>query len=370
MTQPTNTTPPTPGRPDDFEELLAAIPSLGDDAFAERALGCLLGGALGDAFGYLVEFDKLPRIRARFGPDGLTEFPDGRLIVSDDTQMTLFTLEGLLEAGLAAPVAAKVQAIRRAYLDWYATQRGSRPDGRPGLARHPELWVERAPGNTCLGALLAGGRGTVTQPVNDSKGCGGVMRAAPIGLIRADDPETCFRIAVDAAALTHGHPSGYLPAGAMAAMVRLIIDGTPLAEAANRTLAMLRAWPGHGETSAAISGALKRAAAPRPDRDIAALGEGWVGEEALAVGLYSALVGGDLMPTLVLAANHDGDSDSTASIAGQLYGAARGLSDIPERWCGRLDVAAPLAWLSRRLLAAQAGVITRAPTPATPASHS
>ncbi|MGH2598827.1 MAG: ADP-ribosylglycohydrolase family protein, partial [Dehalococcoidia bacterium] len=61
-------------------------------SLAERAVGCLLGGAVGDAFGYAVEFDRLDRIRSRFGPDGIHQpvLTGGSLVVSDDTQMTLF----------------------------------------------------------------------------------------------------------------------------------------------------------------------------------------------------------------------------------------------------------------------------------------
>jgi ADP-ribosylglycohydrolase len=72
------------------------------------------------------------------------------------------------------------------------------------------------------------------------------------------------------------------------------------------------------------------------------LGAGWVGEEALAIGLYAALVGGSFPETLAIAANHDGDSDSTASIAGQLFGASKGVAEIPHRWVRRLDVIEPV----------------------------
>lgn len=57
--------------------------------------GCLLGGAVGDALGYAVEFDKLNGIKAKYGPRGINKLPKPALI-SDDTQMTMFTAEGLL----------------------------------------------------------------------------------------------------------------------------------------------------------------------------------------------------------------------------------------------------------------------------------
>jgi ADP-ribosylglycohydrolase len=69
-----------------------------------------------------------------------------------------------------------------------------------------------------------------------------------------------------------------------------------------------------------------------------ALGEGWVGEEALAVGLYCAISASSYAECIEVAANHDGDSDSTASIAGQLYGARHGLAALPIEAVARIDV--------------------------------
>lgn len=153
----------------------------GDDGHADRVLGCLLGGAVGDAFGYAIEFDSLAVIRQQHGPDGLRTplLHRGHLIVSDDTQMTLFTAAGLLTAvrGARSPTdGAMLEAIRRATLDWSATQ-GDRDDSandRQGLLAHDVLWARRAPGNTCLSACRAGAPGTPESPVNGSKGCGGM----------------------------------------------------------------------------------------------------------------------------------------------------------------------------------------------------
>jgi ADP-ribosylglycohydrolase len=69
-----------------------------DTAYADRALGCLLRGSVGDDFGYEVEFDSVAVIRAEFGDQDIQEpsLYDGRLVISDDMQMTPFTLESLL----------------------------------------------------------------------------------------------------------------------------------------------------------------------------------------------------------------------------------------------------------------------------------
>jgi ADP-ribosyl-[dinitrogen reductase] hydrolase len=257
----------------------------------ERALACLLGGAIGDAFGYEVEFKSLREIRQRFGQSGI-ETPvvhHGKLIVSDDTQMTMFTLEGLLGS-------RDLSSIRQRYLDWLETQRfgtGSAGKGAAGwLVHQPEMRARRAPGNTCLSALGAGGQGTMSRPINDSKGCGGAMRVAPIGLTGpAGDAGEAFRLAAEAAALAHGHPSGYLSAGVVASIVRLLADGVRLSAAIEQSCGHLVAYPGHEETLAAVNGAVALASggSQHHPEAVETLGGGWVGEEALAIALYSVL---------------------------------------------------------------------------------
>lgn len=322
----------------------------------EKALAVLLGGAVGDAFGYEVEFDSISKIRTRFGASGITEpiRHNGKLIVSDDTQMTLFTLEGMLQARSKDDFSVKscVDSIRLAYLDWLGTQGGS-ARGKGWLAAQPEMHARRAPGNTCMSALGAGGKGSIIHRINDSKGCGGVMRVAPIGLApKGLEPEETFQLAAEAAACTHGHPSGYLSAGAMAAMVRFLVEGADLRSAADQSLAILRSYDRHEETEAAIEKAIALAGQPCGDRaaSVEMLGGGWVGEEALAIGLYATLCAGSFVEAIRIATNHSGDSDSTASIAGQLWGAMNGMEGIPHVWVSALDVLSPLLHLTRQFL--------------------
>ncbi len=188
--------------------------------YEDRVRGCLLGGALGDAFGYPVEFWSDREILARFGAGGLQEplFEPGtgRLVVSDDTQMTMFTLEGLLLAAGRSPE-ERLQSIQLAYLEWLDTQGGgvgggAKRDHRGWLADVRPHAERRAPGNTCLSALRNGGRGTPELPINHSKGCGGVMRVAP-RLLLISPPTEAFRVGTLGSGLTHGHPCGYLSAG-------------------------------------------------------------------------------------------------------------------------------------------------------------
>jgi ADP-ribosylglycohydrolase len=178
----------------------------------------------------------------------------------------------------------------------------------------------------------------VDNRINNSKGCGGVMCVAPLGLVQAWAPATAFIVAAQAAAVTHGHPSGYLSAAAMAAMVRMLVDGTDLLAAADEAVALLSNDPEADETISAIRAATKMWRECLSDHASAVerLGEGWVGQEALAVGIYAALAGQSFREVFAVAANHD--SDSTASIAGQLRGAWKGMADLPQSWVEQLDV--------------------------------
>lgn len=310
----------------------------------EKMVACLLGGAVGDGFGYQVEFDSLASIRSRFGPNGLQTpvLKNGHLLVSDDTQMTLFTLEGLLRwHGMKD--ASAVDHIRLAYLDWLHTQEPHTGTHKPvgTLAQDPSLAYRRAPGITCLSALQSGGRGSTSHSFNDSKGCGGVMRVAPVGFFASDlSPADTFHLGAESAALTHGHPSGYLSAGTMASLIRSLLDNETLEQGLDESVRILRTWPKHEETLTAINDARRLASTPTmpPTEAVARLGGGWVGEEALAIAIYAALVGRSFVETVAIATNHDGDSDSTASIAGQIWGAWKGLEDIPHDWIMSLDI--------------------------------
>lgn len=316
----------------------------------DRARGCLVGGACGDALGAPVEFLARGEILARFGPGGILEFDAGGLI-TDDTQMSLFTAEGLIRAelhgrprgttdGRSCDPAGFAGFLHHAYLRWLATQgeyvpfADFRPDG--WLYAVPELHALRAPGKTCLDALRASaGIFTPIRAINDRKGCGGVMRAAPVGVFTsaAGTRRDAFELGIVSGRITHGHPSGYLGAGALACIIHDLMRGAALPDSIDAALALLRPEPGSGETVAALEKAVDLARrVGDPVRDIAALGEGWVGEEALSIGVYCAMRASSCEEGIRMAVNITGDSDSTGAIAGNILGALHGLSAIPARW--------------------------------------
>ncbi|SDP63278.1 ADP-ribosylglycohydrolase [Actinopolyspora xinjiangensis] len=364
-------TPPENGAETETPSTTGSEVSAGHDrattgAAREPVLGCLLGGAVGDALGYAVEFESMRTIRERFGPEGITGFErtDAPARISDDTQMTLFTMEGLVRAGhsLRRGLATDpVELVQHAYQRWLYTQGfdGEQVTG-PGcpepdgwLLSQQELFNRRAPGTTCVKALhgFAAGRapGSMDNPLNDSKGCGAVMRAAPAALWSAD-PAEVFRIGAETGVLTHGHPSGYLPAGTLAVLVRRLLEGDTLRQALDTAMSHLSNWDGHEETTDCLLRAreLVSLGAPGPEVIEQQLGGGWVGEEALAIAVYAALSHPDSFADAVrLAANHSGDSDSTAAVCGNIMGSALSAERIPAEWLAALELREVIERLAR-----------------------
>ena len=331
----------------------------GDSWVRDRIRGCLMAGAAGDALGYPVEFSSRVMILARYGDKGITRFeldPAGKALVSDDTQMTLFTANGMLmgvtRGYMRGIGGCPEHYVDKAYLDWYYTQTGRRGDKQiryTWLRDLPELAHRRAPGNTCLSACEALLNG---QPVrNKSKGCGGVMRVAPMALLlagywcRNDHPYSVSRMdeaGAEVAAVTHKHPLGFLPAALLTHLLYQVIrrEVTAVREGITELAlecveALDKIYVGAYAKEKRALAELTRLAVSLATNDqsdaknIRRLGEGWTGDEAWAIALYCAVRHIDSVEQAIIAAvNHDGDSDSTGAICGHIMGAVYGYEAI------------------------------------------
>jgi len=290
----------------------------------DRYLGCLFGIAIGDALGAPVEFRHISEIHRSYGPSGVSELVQG--FYTDDTQMSLATALSLIDTHEARKELDKYSptlfAYRR-YQEWLKTQRDPRQ--------------RRSPGGTCLSALAERKMGTIEEHINTSKGCGGVMRTAPVGL--AFSPAAAFRYGAEFAAVTHGHPSGYLSAGFLAELVSFLCDGTGLTEAIMYCRITLAEYESHEETLAKVDMAMDLARGSMPSvQAIEQLGGGWVGEEALAISLFCSLRSqSDWKEGVLAAINHSGDSDSTGSITGAILGTLLGVKEIPQAWVHKVE---------------------------------
>ena len=303
-------------------------------------LPVLYGLALGDALGWPVEFMSVDQIRSRYGPLGITEPPDPALF-TDDTQMTLAVGEALAEAG-DGDLEGLMTAVSRRFVAW---------------SHHPDT-PGRAPGTTCLRAVrnLEAGLSWQAAGIKESKGCGSAMRAAPIGYFHQADAARLREVAHTVGFATHQHPAAAAAAIAAAFLVKLALDGVAPDEFSRRVLEFCAGIS--DEFDYAILRVNHTLGWTDMDAALRHIGQGWVGEEAVALALYCCLRHPDDYPAAVrLAANIDGDSDSVACIAGGILGARLGLNGLPEAWVARLERRAELQSLAEDLAARRQRVI-------------
>lgn len=331
------------------------------EKYLDKIKGSLFGGAVGDALGYAVEFDREEEIFSAYGNDGIQEYKldphTGKALISDDTQMSLFTANGILFAetrgtlrGIGGPPSMYMSYF---YEEWYQTQhqsyeeyRTTEDHNKSWLMEVPEIFASRAPGITCLDAIQSG-MGTIDEPLNNSKGCGGIMRVAPLGMrYRFKNMNKLDEEGAKIAALTHGHSLGYMPAAMLVHIISLLVhdenSSLPAAiEDAKAEVKKLFAGDKHIEELIDIVDLAVDLAENTCDdlTNIHLLGEGWVAEETLAIALYCSLrYIDDFSKAITVAVNHNGDSDSTGAVTGNIMGALHGYDAIEDKWKQNLEL--------------------------------
>lgn len=323
----------------------------------DKCRGSLVGGAIGDALGYPVEFVySFEEIKAKYGEEGITVYDTSypwldekfdKALFSDDTQMTLYTAEGLLETERSwKPIVA---TICNAYLAWFGRQAGKkvRISYDSELSKIDELNQRRAPGNTCLSALLSIYNGK--DPMNSSKGCGGIMRVAPIGLYGATHGwslEEVAKLAGEAAELTHLHPLSTYSSAVLAVIVQICVsaegpvDVSRFKSIVGKSLEVVSGVYGADAPAMEDFQKLIRKALQLEDNLLRdweiienGLGGGWVAEKTLAIAVFSVIRHiNDFNACMICAVNHGGDSDSTGAVAGNIIGAIIGYEAIPDKF--------------------------------------
>ena len=364
-------------REEDAEDVADALERVKEtEVNLDRIRGSLVGGAIGDALGYAVEFLQEDQIFRKYGSEGITEYDlvNGKALISDDTQMTLFTANGILVGdtrlsmrGIGGDPKAYVP---NAYLDWLKTQesdinsvnhheRYTEKGGYSWLLDVPELYVRRAPGNTCLSALETRAKegyvgSFINSPINRSKGCGGIMRIAPLALKYRSgenfygDIEQIDMEAAELSAITHSHSLGYMPSAVVSHIISRILcsyDEMSLKDMVLEARDSVSKLFAGDKNLPVLVDIINRAVRLSEEADaddldnIHALGEGWVAEETLGIALYCALkYQNDFSKAMITAVNHKGDSDSTGAVTGNILGALIGYTAIDSKWKKNLEL--------------------------------
>lgn len=338
----------------------------------DKIRGSLIGGA-GDALEYPVEFLRDEEIFQKYGKKGITEYDlsDGIAQISDDTQMTLFTANGILveetRAVMGSAVNFPTENVLNSYQDWLITQEKSFEQGK-NTSRHyrnkgvswlldvPELYARRAPENACLSALKERkynfSNDFLDFPINDSKSCGALTRIAPLGLhdeprFNVDWPRILQKKAAELSAITHGHSLGYMSSAVLTHIINQIVYPNKekslreiIADARDTASKVFAENKHLNELTVLVNKAMELSENDHDDlENIRQLGEGWVAEETLAIAIYCCLrYENDFSKGIIAAVNHSGDSDSTAAVTGNILGALHGYEAIDEKWKVRLEL--------------------------------
>lgn len=343
----------------------AEAPSPEDlDSTRDRFRGALLWGAVGDALGRPNEGRSWEAIHDRWGPRGLTEYRPWRGWTAgpvgtwtDDTELTVEVARTILEShGYVEP--ARLSERLCAWL----------PHGR-GKGRATTQAVR----------LLATGRPWwEAGPAVDSAGNGAAMRAAPVGLrwALAPDTGTLVREAVLSALPTHAHPVGVAGAVAMAAGTAACVRMTGAPMEPGRLLEFvagaiaalepgptrLRSDPGQAVTLRERLLGVGRLLERPPQEAFAELWSGAFALESVPAAFYCFLRSpDDPGEVVVTAANAGHDTDTIASMAGNLAGAYLGtetLHDGHPAWWSELEGRDELVELADGLLALAAADAT------------
>lgn len=295
--------------------------------------GCVVGGAIGDALGWPVEFSSMDSIRRTYGPAGVADLrmttinaTEYAAEFTDDTQMSMAVMRGLIKAG-PTTIHEMAGFVSDEFVRWH---------------KFPEDG-HRSPGGACMSGcrrLEEGGLWHSTGGLT-SGGCGSVMRSHPYGLF-CDDPDDAAYVAAMHSKMTHGDPLALASCAALATGVNLAIREVPPPDIAD---AMIRAAYAYDmRTAQMLRYARHCAYRPRNNdpQETAAhvldVFRGWAGHEAVAASLYCFLrFPTDYKSATCLAVNSPGDSDSLGAITGALVGANIGLDALPAEWVEKIE---------------------------------
>lgn len=287
---------------------------------ADRARGCLLGLAAGDALGRPAENLEPAEIARRWGR--LTEIDGGG---TDDTEYTIFAADLLVRHGHALTSADVARAWREEIV--------ARVDGPMRGAGFSELGTVQA--------LRRGLEPPLTGRWHRHGWSDGLaMRAAPYGIFAAGDPAEAARLVEVDGRVSHSG-EGILGGRAVAAAVAVAMTGAAPAAVVD---AAFGAIPEDSWTARSLRAAVR--VAGEPSEYAARLHEAVVvrhypwtdlAPEAVALAFAGYLLGGgEVEESVVAAANLGRDADTTAAIAGALAGAGRGEAAVPDRWARRI----------------------------------
>lgn len=268
----------------------------------DRITGCLLAGALGDAIGAHFE-----------GKPGTTFALPSDLRVTDDTQLTIATCESIIETNSVNPESMAAHFVR-----WFRERR-IRGIGASTLKSLTEL-------NVGGHWALVGASGEY------SAGNGAAMRIAPLAFCLDPDKEADRQKIRDVCRITHRNDEAYIGALVVVRSIRHAIDGKPLD--GELLMALVDSIPDCRvrDRLAEVCDSVPTIAEYNARFD----SSGYV-VDSVPLAVLAAIQSTDLLATIRQIVSCGGDTDTIASMYGQIYGASRGTQALPAEVVEHID---------------------------------
>ena len=322
----------------------------------DKVRGCMLGGAVGDALGYPVMNLNIDDIRKEHGENGISEYlldENGKAGISDITQLSLFTANGILagktkacKIGTEGP---DVATVCQAYKDWVKTQESDNTNEShtTWLYNIENLHSRRHSLESGID-IFKGDFGSVEKPEKLGMDFGAITRIAPVGLYFKEENMQIEEIdvfAANVAASTHGYDAAYISAAILAHIInKVTYTEMTLKEAvsdAMNTVKRLCGYKPHVESvMEGLSIAVSLAGDDIDDKEaVSEIGIGNSADEVLAAAIYFSLkYEEDFEKAIHAAVNNDGKSGAIASVTGNILGAYLGARAIPEKYLEKLEL--------------------------------
>ena len=276
----------------------------------DKARGCLVGLAVGDAVGTTLEF----RQRGTFEPitgmlgGGPFNLQPGQW--TDDTSMALCLAHSLIYRNGFDPV----DQMNR-YCNWYHYGY---------MSSTGECFDIGATVATALNAYMKSGNPFSGSVEERSSGNGSLMRLAPIAIYYQDNPDELILFAGESSRTTHGSAECIDACKYFASLLVKAMTATDKDE-----LLDIFYQPTTAKVAAIAAGNYLQ-------KNYEALtGSGYV-VDSLESALWCFHKAADFKEAILLAANIGNDADTTAAICGQIAGAFYGAQAIPAEWVSSL----------------------------------
>ena len=302
----------------------------------DRAIGCLLGQAIGDSLGSLVEFRSAADIAKEY-PAGVRELRSGvgtwGLLAgqpTDDTELALALARTIVQQRGFAP-----DAIATAYGRWFR-------DGWDIGTTTRQAFSELKEGTNGAAAIARRNANRVSQSN------GATMRASPLAIAAANADQAAAWAAEDAL-LSHPNPVCVVANAAYVVAVHAGIAGATPQEMHAAAMAAARET-GNALEAGGMAGTTEAVQAVVTRLEAAARGElpedftrqmGWV-LTALQAAFHALLHAPSAEEGLVQVVGYGGDTDTNGAIAGALLGAAYGRQAWPARWTTQVLACRPV----------------------------